>query len=132
MVEVKHFEDTNKELLIDLLWYLKQNNYDSDEILVFLEAFKSVYEYSDEHIAIEPYLPSADDFAKRLIKDWKKIGKVNFIRDINDNDYLLKKVKFIPYPFNKDRHGYIKDEHDRYIPSSNPNYFCSFNFFATL
>jgi hypothetical protein len=117
--------NTNRVLLLDLLWYLKENKYGSDEISVFLEVFNSIYEHNDEHIALEPYLEEADAFAKRLIKDWKKAGKINFIRDINSSKHFLKKIKFIPYPFNNNSHGYAKDADGRYIPSSNPTYFCS-------
>jgi hypothetical protein len=124
MKKIKKFEDTKKELLIDLLWYLKENKYEQDETLVFLEIFKSIYEHSDEHIALEPYLEGSNDFARRIVKDWEKTGKINFVRDINSK-HFLSKVKSIPYPFNNSSYGYVKNNDGKYIPSSNPTYFCS-------
>jgi hypothetical protein len=122
--EIKKFEDTNKELLIDLLWYLKENKYESDEMLVFLEIFKSIYDYSDEHIAIEPYLEESDDFVRRIIKGWEKIGKINFVHDINKSEYFSKIVTHIPYRYESIEYGYVKDEKGNYMPSCNPEYYC--------
>jgi hypothetical protein len=120
---IKYFKEFNKEDLIDLLWYLKENKYDEDIKLLFLETFKAMRDGYYIHKPYELNLSEPERFAKSLIEKLKKAPKIEFVDDINKEDLFYNSVK--PIENINISVGYVKDENGHYSPSNvNPTHFC--------
>jgi hypothetical protein len=126
MNELKNFNkfiDTmDKNNMIDLLSYLKDKEYSPEVIMFFLNTFMAIYRNTDNYKKLEPSLENPDLFSKRNIDILKKIYKINFVTNINEDDYFLSKIVENTEGVPK---GYIKDENNHYIPSENPTYICN-------
>lgn len=108
-------------LLIELLWYLKEHKYNEDEKLLFLESFSKVYAYYIKHKLYELKLSKPEAFIRKNIKLLNKTGKINFVRDINEAPGEF--TKFEPINHNIQNTGYIKDVNGKYVVTNiNPQY----------
>jgi hypothetical protein len=117
-------KELQSDIITELENYLKEFNYDDEIKKFFYEAFKHIYYAYNEFNANKYDRIDPNDFAIRNLNTLKKIGKIEFIRDINKNEFLTEGIIGID-KLQKPTIGYIKDKTGHFQISSNPKYWPS-------
>jgi hypothetical protein len=118
----------DKGVLINLLAYIKEKNYEGDIVVYFLEIFKDAYFYDHLHRNQDPSITDINTYLNGIIDILNKTN-IKFVRDINESTYFKDNLIKIKYAgqynmgYSKNREGqYIIDtEHPTHFPGRKGN-----------